>query len=103
MPHTMAFIFGDEACPLRLKRHVSQCSPAELAAHAGHDGWVCVVEAGPDQYEEMDARSQEHALMLAQDSIALGWARSASVQQVHADGSLRCVAIVADQGERHYG
>jgi hypothetical protein len=101
MPHTQAFIFGDEACPLRLKRHVSFASPAEREAGAGHDGWVCVVEQGPDQYEEMDARSQEHAIRLACDSVDMGWARTASVQMVHADGSIRCMGIYSEQTEQY--
>jgi hypothetical protein len=100
MPHTHAFIFGDEACAPRLSRHVSNASPAEREAGAGHDGWVCVVEMGPDQFEEMDARSQDHATRLACDSVDMGWARTASVQMVHADGSIRCMSIYAEQGMR---
>lgn len=50
--------------------------------------FVVHVEVEPLMHQELDADSVRHAQVLAQQWLALGWARSAAVRSVNADGTL---------------
>lgn len=91
--YTFEQIFGAEFAALRAKRHRSHASPAEAAAGAGHLGFVVVLEMGANEYQELDADSELHADNLANNWSVNGNIRSASVQRVAADGSVRCLTI----------
>lgn len=91
--YTFDQIFGAEFAALRAKRHKQFCTPVELAAGAGHNGYVIVLEMGANAYQELDADSEAHADNLAKNWSINGGIRGASVQRVTADGSVRCLTI----------
>ena len=94
--YTFDQIFGAEFAALRGKRHKRHASPAELAAGAGHNGFVVVLEVNANAYQELDADSEEHGDNLAKNWSINGGIRGASVQRVGADGSIRCLTIWTD-------
>lgn len=87
--HTFDFIFHSaDAKAGRLARHISNCSPAEVAAGAGHENVVVTFRKG-EEWQELDARSLDHALRLAEtwmlQSLAID---EAQIHTVDPDGAL---------------